>query len=698
MNKFFKKTGAVILSSAMILGSVQYMPETFTKGIVIVASAYDGFKIVNGCLEEYNGPGGVVSIPYGVTDIGRYVFSGRTDITSVIIPSGTDSVGDYAFEGCTNLTSVTFPSSLTLIANDAFNSCSSLSSISIPNSVTTIGMRAFESCTSLSAVTIPGGASLGIKAFNMCSGLKTVTVSEGVTAIPKSAFDKCTNLNTVNIPSTVTTIGANSFGQCSKLSNVYYNGTAEQWNSITIDATNTYLKNASIHYSGTAQKAIDSIAAIADQTYKGSAITPALTVKSGNTTLNSGTDYTVSYSNNVNVGTATVTVTGMGNYTGTKTATFKITQANASSFTISAIEDQPYTGSAITPAITVTFSNRILSQGTDYTVSYSNNVNKGTATVTVTGIGNFTGTKSTTFKIVDPVLKDFTISEIADQTYTGSAITPAVTVKDGSKTLTIGNDYTVSYSNNTNVGTATVTVTGKGEYNGTTKTASFKIKARNASNFTISSIADQTYTGFAITPAVTVKDGSKNLSQGTDYTVSYSNNTNVGTATVTVTGKGNYTGTKTADFKITARNASNFTISSIADQTFTGSAITPAVTVKDGSKNLTKGTDYTVSYSNNVNIGIATVTVTGKGNYTGTKTANFNIVSNTGILYGDANCDNLVNAKDVLAIRKYLVKNDPGVFNLAAADVNVDNAVNAKDVLKIRKYIVDPEHVILGQA
>lgn len=76
----------------------------------------------------------------------------------------------------------------------------------------------------------------------------------------------------------------------------------------------------------------------------------------------------------------------------------------------------------------------------------------------------------------------------------------------------------------------------------------------------------------------------------------------------------------------TTKQISNATISAIADQTYTGSAITPAVTVKDGSSTLVKDTDYTVSYSNNVNAGTATVTITGKGNYTGTKTANFKIV------------------------------------------------------------------------
>ena len=372
---------------------------------------------------------------------------------------------------------------------------------------------------------------------------------------------------------------------------------------------------------------------VSDQTFTGSAITPKITVKYGSITLTEGTDYSISYNNNVNIGKATITISGLNdgtiyskcNYIGTKTITFNIAAKNASCFNISSIADQTYTGSALTPAITVKDGNKTLTNGTDYTVSYCDNKSVGTATVTITGKGNYTGTKTATFKIVAKNISGFAVSDIADQTYTGSAITPAVTVKEGNITLVNGTDYTVDYTNNINVGTSNITITGKGKYSGT-KTATFKIIAKNISGATISAIADQTYTGSALTPAVTVKEGSTTLTNGTHYNVSYSNNTNVGTATVTITGKGNYTGTKATTFIIVAKDITNTTISAISDQTYTGSAITPAVTVKDGSNTLTSGTDYTVAYSNNTNAGIATVTVTGKANYTGTKTATFKIV------------------------------------------------------------------------
>ena len=145
----------------------------------------------------------------------------------------------------------------------------------------------------------------------------------------------------------------------------------------------------------------------------------------------------------------------------------------------------------------------------------------------------------------------------------------------------------------------------------------------------ISSISDQTYTGSAIQPVVTVKDGSKTLISGTDYTTSYSNNINKGTATITITGKGNYTGTKTINFSINGRSISSASSSNISSQTYTGKAVKPSFTLQYNGKTLVEDTDYTVTYSNNVNVGTATITVTGKGNYTGIKTINFSIVKLT---------------------------------------------------------------------
>ena len=132
------------------------------------------------------------------------------------------------------------------------------------------------------------------------------------------------------------------------------------------------------------------------------------------------------------------------------------------------------------------------------------------------------------------------------------------------------------------------------------------------------------YDGKAKKPGVTVKLNGKTLKNGTDYTVSYSNNTKVGTAKVTITGKGNYTGLVSKTYSI-KNNFKKATVSGISTKAFTGKNITQSITVKYNGKTLKKGTDYTVSYSNNKNIGTATVKITGKGSFTGTITKTFKI-------------------------------------------------------------------------
>ncbi len=357
-----------------------------------------------------------------------------------------------------------------------------------------------------------------------------------------------------------------------------------------------------------------------DRTYTGSALTPAVKVVLDGVELVKGTDYEVAYKDNVDAGTVTVTVTGKGGYTGTATGPFAIKAADISAASIS-VARQTYTGSALEPAVTAKLGNKTLVSGTDYDAEYSNNTDVGTAAVTVAFKGNYSGTARGTFEIN---AKDASTAQVdvPDQTWTGSALTPAVTVKLGNKTLVNGADYTVRYENNTAVGNATAKVTFKGNYSGTAE-CKFAIKAASISDASVS-VARQTYTGSALTPAVTVKLGDKVLTKDADYTVKYENNTNAGTAKVTVIGKGSYTGSKTTTFTIDAADASKATVTASA-QAWTGKAIEAPVTVKLGARTLDKGTDYTVAYSNNVNAGTATATVTFKGNYAGKATGTFKI-------------------------------------------------------------------------
>jgi|LSQX01.3.fsa_nt_gb uncharacterized protein YjdB len=242
-----------------------------------------------------------------------------------------------------------------------------------------------------------------------------------------------------------------------------------------------------------------------------------------------------------------VTVTFCG-----QTCTFDVVVfVNANDFAVTAIPDQMYTGEAITPEISVFYNGCKLIVNTDYTIAYVNNINPGTATVTITGrsIQLFMGTKQVTFKIIRANASSFDVAAIPDQTYTGSAVTPALTVKYNGETLMPDTDYTVEYADNINVGTATATITGIGIYNGT-KSAAFTIVKASADDFDVAPIPDQVYTGGALTPTAAVTFDGETLTLNTDYTVSYSSNINIGTATLTITGIGSFEGTKTVTFKI----------------------------------------------------------------------------------------------------------------------------------------------------
>lgn len=372
--------------------------------------------------------------------------------------------------------------------------------------------------------------------------------------------------------------------------------------------------------------------------------------------LINGIDYDLTYANNTSAGKASIIVSGKGNYAGSRVAYFNIISSNADGNNTWDGSSEG-TGSISNGSTTIAASDIILGydnsvyncmmyngyeriptvniagiSNSDFIVTASNNVQPGVATLTITGRGtNFTGTIIKNYKIKADLSTYGTISRIDDQVYTGSQITPHVTVTCGRNVLNQGSDFTVSYMNNTNVGRATVmaTATSDSYYIGTA-TGSFNI-SNTAVGMEITGYASTyTYTGNAISPDVVVTMNGRILTRGTDYTVTYSNNTNVGTATMTINGIGSFSGTKTINYTIEAKNIENCLTTAVTNYQYTGSTYTPNVTVTDSAngKTLVAGTDYTITYSNNTNPGTALITVTAlSNNYTGTKVIPFKITS-----------------------------------------------------------------------
>ena len=233
-------------------------------------------------------------------------------------------------------------------------------------------------------------------------------------------------------------------------------------------------------------------------------------------------------------------------------------------------ENLVYTGNELTQTVTVTVGGKELTKDTDYTVTGLTGTEPGSYPVTVTGTGNYTGTVTKSFEIAKADISSATISDIDSPVgYTGTAYEPEVTVTFNGTELALDTDYTVAYTNNVNAGEATVTITGTGTHFKGSVEKHFTITAADLSGCTFAPIADVTYNTNAHTPEVTVAISGRTLEADKDYTVSYASNVNAGTATVTVTGKGNFTGSANTTFTIAKAdlNLSVYTISSLCTET-----------------------------------------------------------------------------------------------------------------------------------
>ena len=386
-----------------------------------------------------------------------------------------------------------------------------------------------------------------------------------------------------------------------------------------------------------------SIEEIASQTYTGRAIEPAVVVKDGEAVIPSS-QYTVSYANNTNAGTATVSVTFSSNYTYTGdpvTKTFTISRKDISAAVLGGLNTTYNPGSRPVPTVTLDGETLVEGNDKDYTLSYDETTTSGSLIITVTGRGNYTGSKQATVAVLGT--SDTTAPAISGVTNGGTYYeAKTITVTDFNlEKVEIYEGTTLKNTLTPAKGTTTVsavlelsdTTYGIKAYdkvgNKTEFTVTVTKKSITSAMITIAGADNIVYDGTAKTPTITVKDGSTTIAAD-QYTLSWENNTNAGTATVKVTMNSNaaYKGEASKTFTIKPKALTSSAIQEIDDQTYTGNPIEPTITVKDGdSKTLEKGSDkdYTVAYSNNINPGTAKVTVVLRGNYTGTLEKTFTI-------------------------------------------------------------------------
>ena len=401
------------------------------------------------------------------------------------------------------------------------------------------GKKADLNCSS--SVTIVAGQSKNIGASSSTSGA-VLTYKSTTPSI--CTVDKNGNVTALRTGTGYVTVTASANG---------YNSVSKD---VKIVVSKKSLNNGLLTLSETSY--------VYDGTYK----KPAATVTFGGKVLQEGKDYTISYRNNLNVGVTTVIATGMGDYTGYTSKNFTITKRAMAGGTVSVASSVSFTGSNITPSVTVKVAGRTLTSGTDYTVSYSNNKNVGKATVKITGKGNYSGSLNAKFDIVpakqqiqklETKYKGFYIDWAQKGSATGYDVEYSVNANMSgavSKHLTANKPDTLTVSGLSGDKTYYVrvrsytNVNGKVYYGAWSDIKSIKTANNDITKATVSGISTKAFTGKAITQNVTVKVGNTVLKNGTDYTVSYSNNKKVGKATVKITGKGKYGGVITQTFKI----------------------------------------------------------------------------------------------------------------------------------------------------
>ena len=245
--------------------------------------------------------------------------------------------------------------------------------------------------------------------------------------------------------------------------------------------------------------------------------------------------------------------------------------------------------------------------------------NVGTYEVGCTGTGAYSDANPRNCQITPKSISTATVSGLSDQRYTGSPITPTpivtITLDGVTKTLTHNVDYTYTYRNNTNAGTASVVISGKGNYNGS-KTANFNILKEPATV----RCANKTYNG--ATQVIAVCTGGTPNSEA--------NKINAGTYNVGCNPDSGHSAPTPIPCKIEPYHFTTLTVSGLSSKPYTGNPVSPSsftvqVNINGTVKAMNNGTDYTYTVSNNTNVGYANVTITGKGNYTGTFVTSFQI-------------------------------------------------------------------------
>lgn len=525
------------------------------------------------------------------------------DIWELILPPNVESIGYCCFESCNSLKKLTVPDNCQMDGS-VFSYCQALEDVQIGSNCK-IGGCAFECCDKLENIEIGFNCEVGGYAFNECNSLSNVSIGEGSIAVyDKNApaagniFRDCISLETILLPDSWA-FGEYGYGNqflgCTNLTDIKFSDTSTKYK--IIDKV-IYSKDGSkiVYYPETLREPEyeipDGTTAIVSGAFKGQDYLEYVTIPDSVQEIGAGAFGACSRLNNIIIpeGVQELRDGVFGSCDSLKTIVLP-----ASLKDIAVIHKENGIG-----AFGETSLNVIYAEEGSYAREYAGDKFKQTIYCTFDADG---GTVTPQKR---PVIYNDKYHELP------------VPVKEGYKFL---GWYTES-------GDKVTDKTMVSSENSHTLYAHWEVGSKKQitdCEITLSP-GDYIYDGSEKKPTVTVRDGLAALTSGTDYSLTYSNNVKAGTATVTITGTGNYTGTASKTFIISAKPITGLAVTlEKTSYIYDGTAKQPSVAVKDGPATLMEGTDYAVSYSDNVDVGTAAVTVAGKGNYSGKTTKTFTI-------------------------------------------------------------------------
>lgn len=524
-----------------------------------------------------------VSLPEGITSIGDSAFGGCRKISNLILPDTIQSIGSQAFSSCSALVSVKLPSSLDTLGFASFSYCESLESISLPEGFKSLEGQTFKECTSLNTVSLPQSLQvIDYLDFSNCTQLASITLPTNLTRINFSAFSGCASLQRVSLPASVEYVGSGAFNGLARGSVVtvqtrsLYNKISSSLDSyLSTDRTTfSYEEGFPIEISSVTVSPSSLTMTVYQSEQLNATISPASVTDAEVSWSSSDTSVaTVSSTGRVSakqVGSATITASADG-----KSSSCIVTVVSDPSLSVRLYDDplEITVSSRLTDKLTWKVSDGSVVQITDISnlsVSLPGYVSvTSTATVAPKSVGTsmvqaYAGS-TLVYQVLVEVSPGGNLKDISDAVVSGleesyalpddnKSIEPKPVVIFEGTTLSEGTDYSLSYSNNDAVGTATIVITGKGRYTGTRR-VQFEIvdSLTDISKAVVSNIEDSyplRANNEPVQPKPTVTLGGNKLSEGVDYSLSYADNTTVGTASITITGIGNYEGMITVTFTI----------------------------------------------------------------------------------------------------------------------------------------------------